>query len=863
MELLERQPSLALLADCAAEARRGDGRLVILGGEAGVGKTALLERFQRDLRDARWSWGACDGLFTPRPLGPLYDLADQLGGELLELCARGASRDELFRALLRQVSGPGPVNVVVVEDIHWADEATMDLLRFAGRRLRDTRVLLIVTFRDDDLATDDQLRVALGELARHRTTRRIALAPLSADAVRALAGGSSLEAAPLYRLTGGNPFYVTEVLQAGMAEVPASARDAVLARAAGLGADARQLLEVAALTGARVEAGLLEATAGCPPAAVDELLACGLLAADGGRLRFRHEIARLAVEQAIPARRRAAIHGQLLTALRTSGTRDEAQMAFHAEEADDVAAVLRYAPAAARRAAALASHREAVAQLERALRFASGASGFQPVTVAGLYDELAAELTLLDRADEAAEACKHALELWRGAGDRLREGDTTRRLSCSLWHLCRGEESHAAAEAAVALLEPLGPGAELARAYAELASRSMVLGRHEAAIENARRARSIAEHADAPAVISDALNTEAVSSAVLGREWTPLMDRALRIALDEGLQAEAGRAYSNYYATYCSQRQFAAAEQLFADGIAYCDDHDITTYGTFLRSERTGMLEKTGRWDEALALCQDILDRAAPAPVTRLCPTTRAGTLMARRGEATAWEYLDQAMADADRTGEPQSIVAVRLARAEACWLEGRAAAAVTEAERADEAADTTDAWTYGAVAAWLRRTGSSRPPRGEVAEPYRQQLGGHWEKAAQLWTDLDCPYEAALVRLDAAEEGALREALSTFTEIGAPAAARLTRQRLRALGARSIPAGPRSATRGNPLGLTRREREVLGEICAGQTNAAIAAKLFISAKTVDHHVSAVLAKLGAPNRNAAAAQAAKLGLLP
>jgi len=372
MELLERESPLALLAECAAEARRGDGRLVVLGGEAGVGKTALLERFQRDLPDARWSWGACDGLFTPRPLGPLYDLADQLGGELLDLCARGADRGELFRALLRQVSGPGPLNVVVVEDVHWADEATMDLLRFAARRLRDAPVLLVITYRDDEQAADDPLRVALGELVRHRTTRRIALAPLSADAVRELARGSDLETAALYRLTGGNPFYMTEVLQAGMAQVPASARDAVLARAAGLGADARQLLEVAALTGARVRATLLEAATGCPPRAVDELLAGGLLAADGGWLRFRHEIARLAVEQAIPARRRASIHGQILTALSSSlgssGTRDDAQLAFHAEEADDVAAVLRYAPAAARRAARLASHREAVAQLERALR---------------------------------------------------------------------------------------------------------------------------------------------------------------------------------------------------------------------------------------------------------------------------------------------------------------------------------------------------------------------------------------------------------------------------------------------------------------------------------------------------------------
>jgi DNA-binding CsgD family transcriptional regulator len=223
---------------------------------------------------------------------------------------------------------------------------------------------------------------------------------------------------------------------------------------------------------------------------------------------------------------------------------------------------------------------------------------------------------------------------------------------------------------------------------------------------------------------------------------------------------------------------------------------------------------------------------------------------------------LDEAMTLAEGTGEPLQIAPVRLTRAEAYWLEGRMAEAAREAELADDVPDPGDPWLSGALAAWLRRTGSSRRPRAELAEPYQLLLNGNWEKAARLWTDLGCPYEAALVRLDAAEEGALREALSTFTELGASAVARLTRQRLRALGARSIPAGPRSATRGDPLGLTRREREVLAEICAGQTNAAIATKLFISAKTVDHHVSAVLAKLGAPNRNAAAARAAQLGLL-
>src|SRR5215467_6284037 len=206
MHLLERELPLAALATCAREARHGDGRLVLVAGEAGVGKSALVEQLQNDLADARWSWGACDGLFTPRPLGPLFDLAGQLGGELAELCRAGAAREELFRALLRQVSDPQALDVVVVEDVHWADEATVDLLRFLGRRLRDARVLLIVTYRDDGLAADDPLRIALGDLATQRTTRRVSLTPLSAAAVRTLADRSGLEAAELYRLTDGNPF---------------------------------------------------------------------------------------------------------------------------------------------------------------------------------------------------------------------------------------------------------------------------------------------------------------------------------------------------------------------------------------------------------------------------------------------------------------------------------------------------------------------------------------------------------------------------------------------------------------------------------------------------------------------------------
>jgi len=847
--LLERESSLALLSEYAAQAAGGEGRLVLLGGEAGVGKSALVERLHRDLPDARWSWSMCDGLFTPRPLGPLFDLADQLGGVLLERCRAGADREELFRALLGQVSTPEVPDVVVVEDIHWADEATLDLLRYLSRRLRDAAVLLIATYRDDGLAVSDPLRVALGDLGSQRCTRRIGLAPLSPDAVRELAGGSGLPAPELYRLTGGNPFYVTEVLRAGMEEVPPSARDAVLARAARLSAGSREVLDVAALTGSRVEARLLESVTGCPPSVLDELLESGLLVGDGAWVRFRHEIARLAVAHAVAGHRGQVIHGLVLAALGSFGCDDDARLAFHAEAAGDGAAVLRYASAAARRAARLGSHREAVAQFERALRFSGGAD---PVTLAGLYGGLADEVPLLDRWDDAETAGERALALWREAGDRLREGDALRRLSRIRWNLCRGGEAAVAAAAAISVLEALGPSVELARAYATFANQRMLYSDYDVAIDLALRAQELAIRFGATDVHSDALNTQAASRSAQGLDWAGQMRRALDIALAGGHHHEAGRAYTNLCGIHAAQRNFAEAERYIEPGIAFCDEHDITTYAICIRGEQANMLERASRWDEAVALSTQMLIDVGPSPANRLCSLIRLGVIGARRSQPGVWEYLDDAATTADEAGEPQQQIPARLARAEAHWLEGRTDEARREAELADDACDTPNAWHRGAVSVWLRRTGSSRPVRAGAAEPYRLLLDGDPRGAAHAWTRLGCPYDAAMALADASDEEALREALSIVIGLDAQPAARIIRQRLRALGARSIPAGPHTATREQPFGLTRREGEVLDLICAEHTNAEIAAKLFISAKTVDHHVSAILAKLGVPTRAAA-----------
>lgn len=863
MELLEREVFLDSLTSYADEALLGQGRVVLVAGEAGVGKTALVEAFQERMPGATWAWGACDDLSTPRPLAPLHDVARELGGDLLAAVRAGAAREELFDTLVRRLADGSDLTVVVVEDVHWADEATLDLVRHVARRLTAARALLLLTYRDDGLAADAMLRTAIGDLSSYRGTRRMALPPLTEEAVARLAAGSQLDPEVVHRLTAGNPYFLGEVLAGHGEQVPPSARDAVLARAARLAPAARSALDVAAVVGSRQHPALLRSIPGVTGEALDACVAAGLLVSLGGTLAFRHDLTRLAVAAAVPPHRRVELHTAVLRALVLAGCDDDAQLAHHADEAADSDAVLVHAPAAGRAASSVASHREAAAQYERAVRHGSGLA---PREFAELYERLAFELSLIDRWVDCTQARERALALWRESGDTLRAGNAMRLLVAPLWRMCRGEESRRMAAEAVALLEQHPSGPELAAAYMSMSGILLGEGDLEGCERLAHRSQQLARATGRSDVLADALNNEAFAVHSRGGDGVRLLREALDTALAADLETQVGRIYTNFYEMLSCAWRLPEAEQVFAEASAYLDARDITTFGCCLLGGRSASLRQQGRTDEARAVTAELVGARLPSPVNSLNPLMSAGVLHARAGERSlAWEALDEVRRLVEELREGAWSTRAHVARAEAFWLEQREDQATEAARLALGVLGGPDAWEHGEALTWCRRTGVAQtgdPGWPEPALPWALELAGDCRASAQEWDRLGGHYLAAMALAFSDDEQDLRVALDRFTSMGAPAAAARVRQLLRERGADAVPAGPRATTRAHPAGLTRRESEVLEGLARGLTNAELAGELFLSERTVEHHVSAVLGKLGVSSRAEAAREAEERGLL-
>jgi DNA-binding CsgD family transcriptional regulator/chloramphenicol 3-O-phosphotransferase len=872
MSLLERESHLKSLAGWACEAADGEGRVVLVTGEAGIGKTSLLRQFTSDQSGSlslcqsgrlfRILWGGCEALFTPHPLAPLYDIARQIGGGFASAIDAADRREIAFNLTIEELDRSSLPTILVFEDVHWADEATLDLIKFLGRRLNALGVLLVVSYRDDEVGQRHPLRAVIGDLPP-AFLRRLELAPLSADAVAWLAASVGRSPAGIYATTCGNPFFITEVLASNDDKVPATVRDAVMARLVRLPAAARNVADVASLVPGKAERWLIERTVGGDAEAIDACLAVGMVAQEDGALAFRHELARRAVEENVPVPRRRDLHACILHALQNHAPVEvvAARLVHHADRAQDSAAVLRLAPIAAARAAALSAHREASAHYETALRYASA---LPPAEKAELYEKFSYECYVTDRTEEAIAARQSALGLWREVGERRKEGDNLRWLSRLSWFNGQNATAEQYAKETIALLETLPPGPELAMAYSNCAQLYMLSHRTQLARDWGAKAIALATQFNETEILSHAYNNVGAARLTEGDNggWEDL-ERSLGLALAGGFREQAARAYTNLATRAVDMHDFRAAKPYLDAGIAFCDQHDLGSWGRYMTTVRARAALDRGAWSEAQADAEAVIRHPRTAPISRIPALYALGLVRARRGDPGADALLEEAYALAKPTGELQRIGLVVVALAESAWLQGRLEDRATELDEAAVLARAQpEGWMNAEIAFWRYRLDPTQKDVTGCSGPTVEALAGRPAQAATQWCDKGCAYLRAMHLADSPDENDLRAALTVAEGLGAMPLAGILRRRLRAAGVRSVARGAQERHRHNPHGLTTRELGVLAQLTEGLRNADIARRLFVSEKTIDHHVSSILAKLGVRSRGEAAAMANRLGLV-
>ncbi len=844
VDLVEREEELATVQAAVEAAREGLGRLVVVSGEAGAGKTALLRSAARQIRsgvavlDSR-----SDDLMTASPLGVLHEIATHLGLNSADIDL-ATSQASLFSSVLSALIDRSPL-LWIVDDIHWADGASLDLLRYISRRIDRLSIVLAVTFRSDEVSDQHPAHALVAEMMRSPVTARIELEPLSESAVGEIVGLQ--RCSEVLRLTNGNPFFVTELADLDSKNDTAkSVRDVVLGRLNGLDPDQRGVVDLAAVGPRGLPFAAAREILGSSDDVLADVTRTGVLTDSPNGLSFRHEISRRAVEGSLSVARRQTLNAQMLSYWQANDA-DESLLAHHAVETGDGVSIARFVPRAARQARQSGAYREAVA-------YADAALGCEQLDQQDRIGLLVTAALVLPQVGEFQEALTRADELLA-----LASHTDDQALLAMAWHTASNVRYHDSAEAAreavnraVEAAETCGDADLLAKCLVDRAFFAMFARRYAAPLADLNRADALLEERDV-AMTTRILGARGCVEVVGGNvdEGLRLLEESLAMARAHGDDHHVLVALGNLGSAAGESRRYPEALHWLTMNL-----QEPEAFGDFKfeysRAWLLRVLVEMGRWNDADKLLSEELPLDNPASIG-----TREGAiarLRVRRGEAEAVSHASASL-EVVANRDLQQRWPLACAIAEHAWLVGdEEVGLATLANVVAEAFESDSAWARGETAFWFVRCGGSVADQIGGAgpdTPFHLHLAGQWREAADAWQKIGCPYEQALALADGAE-GDLLDAIAIFDELGARPAASWARRRLRSLGTVTVPRGKHASTRANRFGLTRRQAEVLDLATEGLTNPEIAKRLFVSAKTVEHHMSAVLMKLGAKNRREA-----------
>ncbi|MEX2424297.1 MAG: AAA family ATPase [Acidimicrobiia bacterium] len=850
--LIERDEHLQALGDAISESSDA-GCVVLVSGEAGFGKTSLLDT-ALEILDHRFRVliTACEPIGIPVAFAPLYDLLDELPDDVRRDLRSGAGRPAVNAGMLDLVKNDRLV--IVFEDMHWGDEATMGLIRYLGRRISATNSVLIVTYRSEEVDLTHPLRLVIADLGR--SAKRIELPPLTPAGVTQLAEGIDIDPVQVHAATLGNPFFVEELLRHPDSDLPPTIGNAVLAGAAQLPEPGMEMLQLVALSPDGVTLDFLISQAPGAGECLDLAIQRRLLVAERGHVRCRHDIIRESLIHALTPVRSRRLHRTLLAHLESEAgvAADIAKLAFHSIGAGEDEKAARYSLQAARQSARVGAHRQAAFHYSHALEFRGSIS---PDTLHEALLEAATEHCLINDFQAASDLARLRLEWTANSVEAARARAWLAYFQSRENDLiaCRRE-----ACLAIEVLRHEPASEELALALSVTAWVDLVEADWTAAMANGDEAATLAHAVAATGVEVHAATTAGTARTMVG-DPTGLaqLEHAVALGIAEQVGEFAARALNNVGLISLRRGRLDEARDCFDRLIEYALTNELDAWYIAGIATRAWINVAAGRWNDA--------DRDLEAALgQRTCVQTEVESLVAaamlrvRRGDPGSADLINDALERIEGSTDQELLIIGCALAMEGAWV-----GIVPVAEAADRYSALMGSATLlqdhsgrAMLAFWARRL-DLEPPEGRIVGPAGFEWSGDVAGAVSSWEASGYRLHAAITRA-CLPNGRLEAVLSELTGMGAEGTLRGLRRELQRRGVRHIPRGENASTRENPAGLTRRQAEVLSLMAAGCSNVAIADALFITPKTASHHVSAVLSKLNASSRLQAVATATANG---